>query len=54
MADCELTQERLASLLKEAEGAHAEYERKLGQRDEQWPQWYAAYILEKLEKEKGE
>ncbi|HEY7003635.1 MAG TPA: hypothetical protein VH281_05085 [Gaiellaceae bacterium] len=45
----DLTQEELAGLLKEAEGAHAEYERDLGQRDEDWPSWYAGYILEQLQ-----
>jgi hypothetical protein len=43
-----LTAERLAELLREAEAAHAEYERTLGQRDEDWPAWYARYIIEKL------
>jgi hypothetical protein len=44
-----LTREELADLLREAERAHAEYERELGQRDEDWPSWYARYIVEKLE-----
>jgi hypothetical protein len=44
-----LTREELADLLREAERAHAEYERELGQRDEDWPSWYAGYIVEKLE-----
>lgn len=43
-----LTQEDLAALLREAEGAHAEYERELGARDEDWPAWYAVYILDRL------
>jgi hypothetical protein len=45
----ELTRERLAALLREAEQAHAEYERGLGSRDEDWPGWYADYILRALE-----
>ncbi|HJS70187.1 MAG TPA: hypothetical protein VJ744_05220 [Gaiellaceae bacterium] len=45
----ELTRERLAGLLREAEQAHGEYERELGHRDEDWPGWYADYILRKLE-----
>ncbi|USH00771.1 hypothetical protein K1720_04905 [Thermococcus argininiproducens] len=49
---CGLTKEKLAQLLKEAERAHAEYEKKLGKRDENWPEWYAEYIIEKLKKEK--
>lgn len=47
----ELTAERLAQLLREAEAAHAEYETGLGQRDEDWPAWYAAFILQKLQEE---
>ena len=43
-----LTKEELARLPREAEQAHAEYERGLGQRDEDWPSWYAGYILDKL------
>jgi hypothetical protein len=48
----DLTTEQLAGLLREAESAHAEYERGLGQRDEDWPSWYADYILERL-RERG-
>ncbi|WP_157255181.1 hypothetical protein [Palaeococcus ferrophilus] len=47
-----LTKELLASLLREAERAHAEYEKSLGKRDENWPEWYAGYIIKRLE-EKG-
>jgi hypothetical protein len=48
MDTSELTTDDLASLLREAERAHAEYERELGSRDEDWPSWYAGYILERL------
>jgi catechol 2,3-dioxygenase-like lactoylglutathione lyase family enzyme len=34
----------LASALRRAEAAHGEHERRTGQRDEDWPGWYAAYI----------
>ena len=44
----DLTRERLADLLREAERAHAEYERELGRRDEDWPSWYAGYLLDQL------
>jgi hypothetical protein len=44
----EVTQEELAELLKETERAHGEYERELGQRDDDWPSWYARYILDRL------
>lgn len=45
-----ITAERLTSLLKEAEKAHAKYEKKLGKRDTKWPEWYAKFILLKLKK----
>ena len=48
MDTSELTTEDLATLLREAERAHAEYERELGSRDEDWPSLYAGYILDKL------
>jgi hypothetical protein len=44
-----VTVEELAELLRETERAHSEYERELGQRDEDWPSWYARYILERLD-----
>ena len=49
----DLTQEELAELLKETERAHAEYERELGQRDEDWPGWYAGYILDRFSERSG-
>jgi len=50
----QLTTERLAQLLREAERAHGEYEKELGRRDEDWPAWYADYILRRLREESGE
>ncbi len=44
----DLTREELAQLLREAERAHGEYERELGERDEDWPSWYAGYLLDRL------
>ena len=44
----EMTQEELAALLRAAEKAHGPYERTLGHRDDDWPTWYAAYMLEQL------
>jgi catechol 2,3-dioxygenase-like lactoylglutathione lyase family enzyme len=35
----------LASALRRAETAHGEYERRLGKRDADWPNWYAEYIV---------
>ncbi len=40
-----VTAEQLATLLREAEAAHAEYERQLGHPDSDWPTWYARFIL---------
>ena len=35
----------LASALRRAEGAHGEHEKRTGQRDANWPDWYAAYMV---------
>jgi catechol 2,3-dioxygenase-like lactoylglutathione lyase family enzyme len=35
----------LASALRRAEAAHGEHEKRTGRRDENWPEWYAAYIV---------
>ena len=35
----------LASALRRAEAAHGEHEERTGQRDTNWPDWYAAYIV---------
>ena len=45
----DVSRDQLAELLREAERAHGEYERELGGRDEDWPSWYADYILRRLE-----
>jgi hypothetical protein len=44
----ELSVEELAELLRAAERAHGDYERELGSRDEDWPSWYARYMLDRL------
>jgi hypothetical protein len=43
-----VTAQRLAQLLREAEEAHAAFEKELGRRDDDWPDWYARWILERL------
>jgi hypothetical protein len=48
MDTADLSQEELAALLLETERAHGQFERELGRRDEDWPTWYAGYILERL------
>jgi len=35
----------LASALRRAEAAHGEHEKRTGQRDENWPDWYAKYLI---------
>ena len=35
----------LARALRRAETAHGEHEKLIGQRDENWPDWYAAYMV---------
>jgi catechol 2,3-dioxygenase-like lactoylglutathione lyase family enzyme len=35
----------LARALGRAEAAHGEHEKRTGQRDENWPEWYAAYLV---------
>ena len=35
----------LAQALRRAESAHIEHEKRTGQRDENWPAWYAEYLV---------
>jgi catechol 2,3-dioxygenase-like lactoylglutathione lyase family enzyme len=35
----------LANALRRAEAAHGEHEKRTGQRDANWPDWYAAYMI---------
>ena len=35
----------LAQALQRAEAAHGEHEKRTGQRDENWPAWYAEYMV---------
>lgn len=35
----------LANALRRAEAAHGEHEKRTGQRDANWPDWYAAYTV---------
>jgi hypothetical protein len=36
----------LASALRRAETAHGEHEKRTGQRDADWPNWYAQYMVQ--------
>jgi catechol 2,3-dioxygenase-like lactoylglutathione lyase family enzyme len=35
----------LAAAMRRAEAAHGEHERRTGQPDAEWPEWYAAYMV---------
>jgi catechol 2,3-dioxygenase-like lactoylglutathione lyase family enzyme len=35
----------LANAMRRAESAHGEHEKRLGQRDTDWPSWYAEYMI---------
>jgi catechol 2,3-dioxygenase-like lactoylglutathione lyase family enzyme len=35
----------LASAMRRASAAHGEHEKRIGRRDENWPDWYAAYMV---------
>lgn len=35
----------LAGALRRAFAAHGEHEKRIGQRDENWPDWYASYMM---------
>jgi hypothetical protein len=50
MANADLTKEELSRLLREAEAAHGQYEKEElgGERDEDWPSWYAEFIVNAL------
>ena len=40
-----LSSTELAAALRRAEAAHGEHEKRIGQRDADWPNWYAEYIV---------
>jgi hypothetical protein len=35
----------LASAMRRASAAHGEHEKRTGQHDADWPDWYAAYMV---------
>ena len=49
MPKYKLTVPALAELLRMAKAAHSIHEDKTGVPDPNWPEWYAAYIIEQLE-----
>jgi hypothetical protein len=50
VAFADVTKEELAGLLREAEEAHGRYEKEElgGERDADWPSWYAEFIVNAL------
>ena len=42
----------LANAMRRAEAAHGEHEKRLGKRDENWPDWYAEYMAHEQSGEK--
>ena len=38
----------LAEFLRDAEKAHADYEKNIGGKDADWPRWYASYLTKRF------
>jgi hypothetical protein len=49
-----VSEDRLRTLLRVAESAHAAYETELGRPDDDWPTWYAQFIAQRLREEPAE
>lgn len=49
-----VSEDRLRTLLRVAERAHAAYEAERGERDDDWPTWYAQFIVARLREEPAE
>jgi hypothetical protein len=49
-----VSEDRLRTLLRVAESAHAAHEAELGRPDEDWPTWYAQFIVTRLREEPAE
>jgi hypothetical protein len=45
--------ERLTEILREAEHAHAVYQRGLGHADPAWATWYARHIIHRLSEDES-
>ena len=50
----ELTADELAGLLRAASQAHHDYVTELGRPDEDWPAWYAEWVVARLRERGGE
>ena len=46
-----VSEDRLRTLLRVAESVHQAYEAERGEPDEDWPAWYASFIVERLREE---
>ena len=46
-----VTEERLRTLLRIAESAHGAFEAERGEPDDDWPTWYAAFIVSRWREE---
>mgnify|MGYP000315355164 CR=1 FL=1 len=46
-----VSEDRLRTLLRVAESAHGAYEQELGRTDDDWPTWYAAFIVARLQED---
>ena len=46
-----MMEDRLRTLLRVAESAHAAYEAERGEPDDDWPAWYAAFIVARWREE---
>ena len=49
-----VSEDRLRTLLRVAESAHGAYEAERGEPDDDWPTWYAAFIVARLQEEPEE
>jgi hypothetical protein len=49
-----VSEDRLRTLLRVAESAHAAYEAERGAPDDDWPTWYAQFIVTRLREEPEE
>lgn len=43
-----ITKKLIEEFLRQAEKAHAQFERELGHKDANWAEWYAEYIYTQL------
>lgn len=48
-----IAEDRLRTLLRVAESAHAAYEAERGEPDPDWPAWYAQFIVARWREEPG-